>query len=205
MFCPECNVCFGREKNPKMREYYYCWVCSRQHHAACVGQERFICAACQNKTLSKRVGVMGGMSSASGMHHLSTHQQSGYQETPRPRLGRPRTNINYANFAWSSFVCLFALLQGSFYDSPGLESLNSISVSVLCVIIDEYESINRARTINICPIITNLCYLRCHSFSLLTLLPLIATQRIISPITDALDRCEVWVKDSTKNNFKIMR
>ena len=110
MFCPECNVCFGREKNPKMREYYYCWVCSRQHHAACVGQERFICAACQNKTLSKRVGVMGGMSSASGMHHLSTHQQSGYQETPRPRLGRPRTNINYANFAWSSFVCVFALL-----------------------------------------------------------------------------------------------
>ena len=115
MFCPECNVCFGREKNPKMREYYYCWVCSRQHHAACVGQERFICAACQNKTLSKRVGVMGGMSSASGMHHLSTHQQSGYQETPRPRLGRPRTNINYANFAWSSFVCVCTATTGEVF------------------------------------------------------------------------------------------
>ena len=47
-FCPECNVCFGREKDPKLRgNYYYCWVCSRQHHAACVGAERFICTACQ--------------------------------------------------------------------------------------------------------------------------------------------------------------
>ncbi len=95
MFCPECQECFGREKNAKLArsEAYHCWVCGRQHHSSCVGAERFICTACQNKTLSKRVGVMGG----SGIIH---HNTTGPMETPsRSRLGRPRTNINYANFA----------------------------------------------------------------------------------------------------------
>ena len=63
--------------------------------------ERFICNACQNKTLSKRVGVMGGMGlHGSGTHHLTSYGAQQQMETPsRSRLGRPRTNINYANFA----------------------------------------------------------------------------------------------------------
>ena len=39
------------------KTYWSCWVCSRQHHSSCVGQERFICAACQKRTLDKSIGA----------------------------------------------------------------------------------------------------------------------------------------------------
>ena len=56
-FCPECNRCFGREVKESQKKYWNCWVCSRQHHSSCVGQERFICAACQKRTLDKSIGA----------------------------------------------------------------------------------------------------------------------------------------------------
>ena len=56
-FCPECNRCFGREVKESEKSYWSCWVCSRQHHSYCVGQERFICAACQKRTLDKSIGA----------------------------------------------------------------------------------------------------------------------------------------------------
>ena len=60
----------------------------------------------QNKTLAKRVGVMGGMSSLSystptvgggtgGGYHADTPGSG----TSRSRLGRPRTTLNYSQFA----------------------------------------------------------------------------------------------------------
>ena len=69
-FCPECNVCFGREhirrimdKNMDWKgavgalKYSGCWVCGRQHHSHCVANpDLFICAACQKRTLEKSIG-----------------------------------------------------------------------------------------------------------------------------------------------------
>jgi hypothetical protein len=43
-----------------------CWVCSRQHHSACVGlekkNERFICSGCQRKVQERTLagGRLGG-------------------------------------------------------------------------------------------------------------------------------------------------
>ena len=71
-YCPECNICFGREKagdrgkdlfdkNSEV-EYAYCWVCSRQHHAKCIGEvSRFICQACQQRTQSKCTALAGNV------------------------------------------------------------------------------------------------------------------------------------------------
>ena len=47
--------------------YSSCWVCSRQHHSACVGQATFICAACQRRTQERCVGA-GNASN----HHQAT-------------------------------------------------------------------------------------------------------------------------------------
>eukprot|EP00095_Tigriopus_kingsejongensis_P008003 maker-scaffold269_size230758-snap-gene-1.32 protein:Tk08003 transcript:maker-scaffold269_size230758-snap-gene-1.32-mRNA-1 annotation:"supporter of activation of yellow protein" len=67
-FCPECTVAFGREpdKAEEDVEYFYCWVCSRQHHSACVGQPTFICGACQKKTLEKSLGAVHRSASGPG-------------------------------------------------------------------------------------------------------------------------------------------
>ena len=72
-YCPECNICFGREnfgdrgkslfdaKSTEV-EYAFCWVCSRQHHAKCIGDApRFICGACQRKTQEKCMGLAGNV------------------------------------------------------------------------------------------------------------------------------------------------
>ena len=58
-FCPECNVVFGKEQKPDP-ELASCMVCQRQHHLGCVGQEIFICAGCQKKTLERCVGGGSG-------------------------------------------------------------------------------------------------------------------------------------------------
>ena len=84
-FCPECNVVFGMEKDktaakpkhfgrPRKQQdgedddglYAYCWVCSRQHHSACVGQALFICAGCQKRTQERYVG--GGITAGIATH-----------------------------------------------------------------------------------------------------------------------------------------
>ncbi len=45
---------------------FSCWVCSRQHHSACVGlekkNERFICSGCQRKVQERTLagGRLGG-------------------------------------------------------------------------------------------------------------------------------------------------
>ena len=73
-------MCFGRELEPSLPRtevggrlrlshrraissgdedafYAYCWVCSRQHHSACVGQATFICGGCQRRTQERCVGA----------------------------------------------------------------------------------------------------------------------------------------------------
>jgi hypothetical protein len=69
-FCPECSVCFGREHVRRSQDksfswkgavgalkYTGCWVCGRQHHSHCVSNpDKFICAACQKRTLEKSIG-----------------------------------------------------------------------------------------------------------------------------------------------------
>ena len=64
-FCPECNVVFGKESTPDP-EYANCWVCSRQHHASCVGQATFICAQCQRRTQERCVGGSAAGNSTMG-------------------------------------------------------------------------------------------------------------------------------------------
>ena len=48
---------FGKEPKGVSVEYANCMVCSRQHHLDCVGQDTFICAACQKRTLAKTIGA----------------------------------------------------------------------------------------------------------------------------------------------------
>ena len=48
---------FGKEQKGGSVEYANCMVCSRQHHLDCVGQDTFICAACQKRTLGKTIGA----------------------------------------------------------------------------------------------------------------------------------------------------
>ena len=87
-FCPECNICFGRElagtrgkdlfdKKTSEVEYSFCWVCSRQHHAKCVGDvPRFICQACQRRTQEKCVGLAGNVTT------VSTELAASHSATP---------------------------------------------------------------------------------------------------------------------------
>lgn len=76
-FCPECNICFGREMagdrgkdlfegKPSNVDYSFCWVCSRQHHSRCIGEApRFICKGCQRRTQEKCVGLAGNVTTIS--------------------------------------------------------------------------------------------------------------------------------------------
>ena len=103
-FCPECSICFGREiagdrgkslfdKKTSEVEYSFCWVCSRQHHAKCIGEApRFICAACQRRTQEKCVGLAGNVTTvstelagASQMTSFGTPTTSFSGTTQRPR------------------------------------------------------------------------------------------------------------------------
>ena len=86
-FCPECNICFGREKSggrgnevfSKVAEVEYanCWVCQRTHHAICVGDpNRFICLACQQKTQAKCVGLAGNVTTVTT--EMTAHQTASF-------------------------------------------------------------------------------------------------------------------------------
>jgi len=97
-YCPECNICFGREKfgnrgkelfpgNTKEVEYAYCWVCSRQHHSICIGgADRFICQGCQRRTQEKCMGLAGNVTSVTTeMAAAASGMTSGYT------MGTPAT------------------------------------------------------------------------------------------------------------------
>jgi len=97
LYCPECNGVFGRSKHTMVAN---CWVCQRQHHAACVGLEkpnaRFICSACQRRTQEKTIA--GGRQETPA-RNLSQGQN--FNRTPvtatYSRSGRRVTQINFAN------------------------------------------------------------------------------------------------------------
>ena len=99
-FCPECNICFGREgagdrgtelfdEKTKEVEYAFCWVCSRQHHSKCMGSvPRFICQACQRKTQEKCVGLAGNVTS------ISTEMSAGANNS-LATINNFNTSVNY--------------------------------------------------------------------------------------------------------------
>ena len=100
-FCPECNICFGREgagdrgkdlfdEKTKEVEYSFCWVCSRQHHSKCIGDApRFICQACQRKTQEKCVGLAGNVTS------ISTEMSANNGLSSSSVLNTPSTSFNF--------------------------------------------------------------------------------------------------------------
>jgi len=96
-FCPECNGVFGRSK---YKVIACCWVCSRQHHAKCVGLEkstdRFICSACQRRTQEKTIA--GGRKEEP---RVTATPGNSFSRTPvtasYSRSGRRVTQINFAN------------------------------------------------------------------------------------------------------------
>jgi len=96
-FCPECNGVFGRSKHSLVAN---CWVCQRQHHAACVGLDkpdaRFICSACQRRTQEKIIA--GGRQETPARN---PNQGQNFSRTPvtasYSRSGRRVTQINFAN------------------------------------------------------------------------------------------------------------
>jgi len=96
-FCPECNGVFGRSKHKMIAN---CWVCQRQHHAACVGLakpgDRFICSACQRRTQEK---IIAGGRQETPARNLNQGQN--FTRTPvtasYSRSGRRVTQINFAN------------------------------------------------------------------------------------------------------------
>jgi len=96
-FCPECNGVFGRSKHKMIAN---CWVCQRQHHAACVGLtkpgERFICSGCQRRTQEK---IIAGGRQETPARNLNQGQN--FTRTPvtasYSRSGRRVTQINFAN------------------------------------------------------------------------------------------------------------
>lgn len=87
-YCPECNICFGRENfgdrgkslfdaKSKEVEYAFCWVCSRQHHAKCIGDApRFICGACQRKTQEKCMGLAGNVTNVASQMSAAANNTS---------------------------------------------------------------------------------------------------------------------------------
>jgi len=97
LFCPECNGVFGRSKHSMVAN---CWVCQRQHHAACVGLDkpdaRFICSACQRRTQEKTIA--GGRQETPARN---LNQGQSFNRTPvtatYSRSGRRVTQINFAN------------------------------------------------------------------------------------------------------------
>lgn len=91
LFCPECNGVFGRSKYTMTAK---CWVCAREHHAQCVGQDSptamFICQACQRRTQEKTIsgGVAGTpMQSRPGFNPTRTPAQS-YSRPPPQAFSR---------------------------------------------------------------------------------------------------------------------
>lgn len=107
-FCPECNICFGREgagdrgkdlfdEKTKEVEYSFCWVCSRQHHSKCIGEApRFICQACQRKTQEKCVGLAGNVTSISTEMSANNGFSSSVLNTPNTsfNFGTPTTSFS---------------------------------------------------------------------------------------------------------------
>jgi len=95
-----CPICNGELKGSKYKVWASCWVCSRQHHAKCVGVEkstdRFICPACQKKTQEKH--IVGGRKeerpsvATPGNNFSKTPVTASYS-----RSGRRVTQINFAN------------------------------------------------------------------------------------------------------------
>jgi len=98
-FCPECNGVFGR-KNKGQGILVDCWICTRTHFAKCVGlegpNERFICGACQKKTLERT--IIGGKKEEP---RAAATPASSFSRTPvtasYSRSGRRVTQINFAN------------------------------------------------------------------------------------------------------------
>jgi len=96
-YCPECNGVFGRSKHTMVAN---CWVCQRQHHAACVGVDRpdarFICGACQRRTQEK---IIAGGRQETPARNVNPGQN--FNRTPvtasYSRSGRRVTQINFAN------------------------------------------------------------------------------------------------------------
>merc|ERR1719195_1261068 len=96
-YCPECNGVFGRCKKGILAN---CWICSRAHHARCVGLDRsdarFICSACQRRTQERTIA--GGRKeeprpvATPGNTFSRTPVTASYS-----RSGRRVTQINFAN------------------------------------------------------------------------------------------------------------
>ena len=98
---------------------FSCWVCSRQHHAKCVGleksTERFICSACQKRTQEKTIAgpclVVCRLKQFGIKYFLSGGRKEEKPSTATPgnsfsrtpvtasysRSGRRVTQINFAN------------------------------------------------------------------------------------------------------------
>merc|ERR1719361_1205436 len=82
------------------KSYWSCWVCSRQHHSYCVGQERFICAACQKRTLDKSIGAVQRFSqqlsnsSISGMGNGMRTRESSRRIVEIPSVDSTFTGMN---------------------------------------------------------------------------------------------------------------
>lgn len=105
LYCPECNGVFGRSKYTMTAK---CWVCFREHHAACVGQDKptamFICGACQRRTQEKTIssGVAGTpMQNKGGVSAFTrTPAQSFSRPPPQAfsRSGRRVAPMNYQQY-----------------------------------------------------------------------------------------------------------
>ena len=68
-------------------EYSYCWVCSRQHHAKCIGEvSRFICQACQRRTQEKCVALAGNVTTVTS--------EIAAAGTTSFNFGSPNTSLN---------------------------------------------------------------------------------------------------------------
>ena len=94
-----------------------CWICSRAHHARCVGLDRsdarFICSACQRRTQERTIA--GGRKEVGGSKYFYHNTYISSVQEPRPvatpgntfsrtpvtasysRSGRRVTQINFAN------------------------------------------------------------------------------------------------------------
>ena len=79
---------------------FSCWICTRIHCAKCVGlegpNERFICSACQKRTLERT--IIGGKKEEP---RAAATPASSFSRTPvtasYSRSGRRVTQINFAN------------------------------------------------------------------------------------------------------------